>query len=344
MWITLKDSLPQYKEDNAMRNIILVFLAVNIVLFAGVSVENTPVNHTNNRLVAITFDDLPVNAKNHKDIKTWKAITTGIIKTISSYKIPAVGFVVEGKLFQGNHPDPARVKLLRMWLDAGLELGNHTFSHLDLHKVSLSQFKDDVTRGEKIIKKLLEEKGMKLEYFRHPFLHTGRDLETKKKLEDFLKKRGYRIAPVTIDNSEWIFASAYDHAAKVQNQQMMQRLGKAYVSYMERVFQYYEKQSVDLLGYEIPQVLLLHANKLNAHYFEDLVKIMKKRGYKFISLQTALKDPAYQSADTYTGTGGITWLHRWALTQGKRGKFFAGEPQPPAFVLKEAGVDLGGDR
>lgn len=338
MWITLNDSLHQNKEDNAMRNIVLIFLAVNIVLFASVSIENAPVNHTINRQVAITFDDLPVNSKNHKDIKTWKEITTRLMETITTYKIPAVGFVVEGKLFQGNQPDPARIKLLGMWLDAGLELGNHTFSHLDLHKVSLPKFKDDIIAGEQIIKKLLKEKGMKLEYFRHPFLHTGSDLETKKKLEDFLKKRGYRIAPVTMDNSEWIFAFAYDHAAKNQNQQMMHRLGKAYILYMEQVFQYYEKQSVDLLGYEIPQVLLVHANKLNADYFEDLVKMMKKRGYKFISLQTALKDPAYQSADTYTGKGGITWLHRWALTQGKRGKFFAGEPQPPAFVLNEAGV------
>jgi len=322
-----------------MRNIVLIFLAVNIVLFAGVSVENAPIYDTINRQAAITVDDLPVNSKNHNDIKSWKEITTLLIETITTYKIPAVGFVVAGKLFQGNQPDPARIKLLKMWLDAGLELGNHTFSHLDLHKVSLPEFIDDIIAGEQIIKKLHKEKDMKLEYFRHPFLHTGRDLETKKKLEDFLKKRGYRIAPVTIDNSEWIFALAYDHADKNQNQQMMHRLGKEYILYMEQVFQYYEKQSVDLLGYEIPQVLLLHANKLNADYFEDLVKMMKKRGYKFISLQTALKDPAYQSADTYTGKGGITWLHRWALTQGKRGKFFAGEPQPPAFVLNEAAVD-----
>jgi hypothetical protein len=91
------DQLPQHKDDNTMRNIVLVFLAASIALFAGVSAENTHKNHTNNRQVAITFDDLPVNSKNHKDIKTWKEITTRLIKSFTTYKIPVVGFVVTGK-------------------------------------------------------------------------------------------------------------------------------------------------------------------------------------------------------------------------------------------------------
>ncbi len=55
-----KDSLPQHKDDHAMknRNIILVFLAVNFAWIAGLCAGNAPVNKKNNRLVAITFDDL----------------------------------------------------------------------------------------------------------------------------------------------------------------------------------------------------------------------------------------------------------------------------------------------
>jgi hypothetical protein len=37
-------------------------------------------------------------------------------------------------------------------------------------------------------------------------------------------------------------------------------------------------------------------------------------------------------AVTFVGPGGITWLHRWALTQGKRGGFFAGEPTVPEWI------------
>lgn len=59
-------------------------------------------------------------------------------------------------------------------------------------------------------------------------------------------------------------------------------------------------------------------------------------GYRFIALDEALKDSAYASEDRFTGPGGITWLHRWAITAGKSGDFFAGEPEVPAFVREAA--------
>ena len=47
--------------------------------------------------------------------------------------------------------------------------------------------------------RLLEQKGRRLRYFRHPYLHAGRDTATKEALERFLVDHGYRIAPVTVD-------------------------------------------------------------------------------------------------------------------------------------------------
>jgi len=52
----------------------------------------------------------------------------------------------------------------------------------------------------------------------------------------------------------------------------------------------------------------------------------------FASLTKALQDKIYTCKDTYTGPGGITWIHRFAITQGKKGKIFAGEPEIPKFV------------
>lgn len=207
-----------------------------------------------------------------------------------------------------------------------------------MHRVPLEAFQADVIRGEEVTRRLLARRGGTLRYFRHPFLHAGRDLETQRKLEAFLASRGCRVAPVTIDNSDWIFASAYAKAADRTDLQMMKRIASAYLPYMEQKFAYYEKQSMDLLGYELKQVLLLHANALNADWFGELAKMMKRRGYGFIPLERALEDKAYSSPDTYTGAGGISWLHRWALTQGKQRDFFRGEPATPAFVMQQAGV------
>lgn len=328
-----------------MKNKLVIVSALACVLIASTIVgvraqAGAKEQRPQRREVAVTFDDLPVVSVPRQDIALYQEVTKKLLAVIGANKIPAVGFVNENKLYRDGQLDDARVALLQQWIDSKLELGNHTFSHPDLHRTPLEAFKENVVRGEEVTNGLLRRKGMKLRYFRHPFLHTGTDLETKRKLEEFLQARGYRIAPVTVDNSEWIFAAAYARAAERGDKEMMQRIAAAYVSYMESIFDYYEKQSIALFGREIKQILLLHANALNADYFGELVQVMKRRGYKFIRLDEALTDKAYASPDSYTGRGGITWLHRWALTAGKRGAFFDGEPITPEFVMKEARVSV----
>ena len=287
------------------------------------------------REVAITFDDLPVGGVLPRNLASSRALNAKLLAAITSHHVPAVGFVNEGKLAG----IPARAALLRMWLDAGLELGNHTYSHLDLNSTPLAQFEDDVLKGEAVMRPLLAERGLTPRFFRHPFLHTGRSLDVREQFEKFLVEHGYRVAPVTVDNDEYIFAEAYDRAAARRDSDMMRRVAAAYVPYMEAKFAFFERNSTDLFGREIPQILLVHANGLNADKFDDLARMMERRRYRFIPLERALDDPAYRSRDTYTGSGGITWLHRWALTKGVPRDFYAGEPDVPAFVADAAARD-----
>ena len=285
------------------------------------------------RQIAITIDDLPVNFMTDLGVAGWEKVTSGLLRSLKENEVPAIGFVNMGKLYdQDGELDRRRLALLKGWLEAGFELGNHTFSHLDLHKTSLPEFIEDLLKDEEILSGLCENHGRKLGFFRHPLLHTGRNLETKKGLEQFLAGHGYQVAPVTMDNSEWIYARAYDIANSKGDTKLKKRIATAYLDYMVRVFAYYEDQSLALFGREIRQVLLIHANTLNAEYFDDLARILKKRGYAFISLAEALEDEAYASQDSYTGPAGITWLHRWALTQGKKGDFFKSEPEVDDFV------------
>ncbi len=148
-----------------------------------------------------------------------------------------------------------------------------------------------------------------------------------------------RVAPVTLDNSEWIFARAYENAIAKNDDALKQRLGVEYVAYMDRKLAYFEQQSEALFGRNIPHVLLVHANALNADWFDELAASMTKRGYRFVPLERALADAAYRSKDEYTGRAGLTWIHRWAITQGKKGDSFAGEPATAKWVLDTAGLD-----
>ncbi|HYI13134.1 MAG TPA: polysaccharide deacetylase family protein [Thermoanaerobaculia bacterium] len=282
------------------------------------------------REVAVTFDDLPMVPQS-TPIAEQQRITRDLLRSIRAEKIPAIGFVNEGKLGSAVH-----VALLDRWLDAGLELGNHTHSHPDLHRIDVAEYEQDIVRGEKVTRELMRKRGKTPRWFRHPFLHTGRSLEVRDRVTRFLGKHGYRVAPVTLDNGEWIFASAY---AKTQDAKARKRIGTEYVAYMDRKLAYYERQSQDLFGRNIRHVLLVHANALNADWFDEVAASMKKRGYRFITLERALEDPAYRSKDEWTGFAGISWLHRWALTLGKEKAFFAAEPMTPRWVLDAAGVE-----
>jgi peptidoglycan/xylan/chitin deacetylase (PgdA/CDA1 family) len=290
------------------------------------------------REVAVTFDDLPVVAYVLRTDDARERVTDALLSAIRRHRVPAIGFVNEGALVSNGSINGRRVALLRRWIDAGLELGNHTYSHRGLHRSPLAAYLDDIARGDSVTTVLLRSVARRPRYFRHPFLHSGRDIETRQTVEQFLAHRGYRVAPVTIDNSDYIFASAYERAVERGDTIGQHRIATAYVTYMEHVFAYYEQQSVALLGRELPQVLLLHANLLNADHFDALAKMMARRGYAFVSLDRVLADPAYGSKDSYTGPSGISWLHRWALTQGKEGSFFTGEPTVPDDIVKAASV------
>lgn len=291
------------------------------------------------RYIAVTFDDLPINTKYLEDGKQWIEQTQKLLTTIKNYNIPAIGFVNEVKLYVNDVLDSTRLNALQLWVDADLELGNHTFSHPDYHYTDEQIFFENILKGEKVTRELLSNKNKKLEYFRHPYLHTGMSLEKKKALEDFLKEHNYMIAPVTVDNGEWIYARAYENAFYKNDTKLMKQIGSDYVNYMMDKTKYFENQSVKLFGREINQILLVHANMINADYFDELVEELLKHNYQFISLKEALNDPAFQSEDTFIGRGGISWLHRWSYTKKVDRSFFAGEPEVPKSIMDIAEVD-----
>jgi peptidoglycan/xylan/chitin deacetylase (PgdA/CDA1 family) len=292
------------------------------------------------RQIAITFDDLP--SVPTYDVGEMKALTTKLLKVLKQNKVPAVGFVNEGKLRRRGEvrfePDEieARAAILNLWVEAGFELGNHTYSHLDMFTASAEEFRQDLIAGEQTTQKLLAAGGMKLRYFRHPYLNTGASPEMKSAFDKILAERNYVVAPVTVDNQDYVFAAVYADALKNNDHAMMSRVAEAYIPYMEATLEFYERQSSTLLGYEIKQILLVHANMLNADHFEKLIARMKKRGYQFISLEEALRDKAYGLEDRFIARAGISWLQRWAYMQKHRPTIeqFKLEPDAPEFIRR----------
>jgi peptidoglycan/xylan/chitin deacetylase (PgdA/CDA1 family) len=267
------------------------------------------------RQVAITIDDLPAGS-NTLPAAAITEMTAKLLAALRDLKVPVVGFVNEKKLYHPGEVDE-RIQALRMWIDSGFELGNHTFSHSSLNKVGLPGWEDDVVQGESVTRMLLAERKMRLRYFRHPFLDTGRDLLTRRQAEAFLTNRGYQIAPITLDAWDWMFAGVYEDAKKRNDTDLQQKLLQEYLSYSNTVFSYTEELSKKTLGYEPKQILLIHANQLEGDHIGELLDLFRKRGYRFVTLEDALGDQAYGMPDTYVGEEGTGWIDHWAITQGK---------------------------
>src|SRR5688500_10680907 len=154
--------------------------------------------------IAVTIDDLPV-VTTDRSIEARRDITKRLLGHIKKAKVPAVGFVNENKLYRNEQRAEDEIALLKMWLDAGLELGNHSYAHRSLNRIPVEEYKADLLKGETITKELLRSKGRGMRYFRHPFLQTGRSIEIKADFHAFLKEHGYTIAPITFDNGDYIF-------------------------------------------------------------------------------------------------------------------------------------------
>lgn len=322
-----------------MRKGVLRSAVLALLCLAGIAHAAAP-----DRRIALTIDDLPWQRLDERAEPELAARHAQLIAALKHADVPVVGFVNELKLEVDGRIQPARVQMLRDWRDAGFELGNHTFGHVDLHAIGLAAYEQDILRGEATLRPLLAETGQAPRWFRQPYLRAGQSPQERAALGVFLQQHGYRVAPVTVDNSEWVWAFAYDHVRDTETDPIarearLRQLRRGYVPYMLNKLDYYEQQGQQLLGRLPAQVWLIHANALSADCVEELVAATRRRGYRFVSLEAALQDPAYQHADGYNGAGSISWIQRWAMAENRPKAFYAGEPQVPAWVMTLAGLD-----
>lgn len=283
------------------------------------------------RTVAVTFDDLPfagAPAEALCDPAQAIELTQDFVAMLRPLDMSAAAFVNAGKVCEAER-ESLLPRLLNIWLDAGHGIGNHTLSHPNPGRVTAEAYLADAEAGAPLLRQVLEARGRRLTFYRHPFLMTGDTPEKKAAIASGLREDGYVVAPVTIDNSDWIFAALYARAMRDGDESLKARIAGAYVDYLESIFAFYEGYSVEVTGREPAQVLLLHANYLNRDHFSAVHAMMVRRGYRIAPLEEVMRDPVYAREETYVGRAGISWLHRWAVTDGREIRW---EPEVPAWI------------
>ncbi len=295
-----------------------------------------PMTRAASRSIALTFDDVPMTVVGNDHIAGPLDITQrlnrDILATLRRHHATAIGFVNEAKLNVQGERD-ARAAILEEWLANGMLLGNHGYSHVQFSDTTLQNYEEEFVRGDVITAPLMEQHKLTERYFRHPYLDTGDTQAKKEGFDAFLAAHHYLVAPVTIQNEDWMFNAPYTEAQKNHDAAGAKRVRDAYLAHTADMFAAAEDEARSTFGHEIPLISLMHVDLLNADNLDAVLTLIERRGYHFVSLPEALSDSAYNTPDTFYKGDGISWLDRWQPAFGKPVQ--DKQPQPPAWVQQQ---------
>jgi peptidoglycan/xylan/chitin deacetylase (PgdA/CDA1 family) len=237
--------------------------------------------------VAVTVDDLP----QHGDLPpgmTRSDIAKSFIATFKAKGVPEVyGFMNAKRI--GDDPD--RSASLKLWVDAGLPLGSHTFSHMDLTTHSAEEFEAEVAQNEPFLQTLMGARDW--HWFRYPYLHEGDTLEKRHAVRKYLQEHDYQVAEVTLDFEDYAWNNPYARCVAKQDNESIAWLKQSYLSTAAEYISLGQKMAVQLYGRDIKHVLLLHTGAFDSLMLPELLDLLAKQGFHFVTLPEAEKDPAY---------------------------------------------------
>jgi peptidoglycan/xylan/chitin deacetylase (PgdA/CDA1 family) len=285
--------------------------------------------------IAITLDDLPVSTYSQTSdpaaLAAQQQITHDILAALTKHHVPAIGFVNEVKMNTPGARD-AYAAMLQAWLNAGMDLGCHGYSHLALSDTALPGYEADFDRGTVITPLMMQWAGKTEHFYRYPFNDLGDTPEKHYGFLEFLKQHGYSLAPITFEADDWLYAAVYDSELRKGDTATAEKLRDAYMEETKQHIAFTESLTDREFHHPIAQVALMHVNALNANMLDAVLTEFERQGYTFISLDKALADPAYATKDPYIGRAGIGWLERWAPTLGVPDPF-KGDTDPPKWVM-----------
>lgn len=285
------------------------------------------------RVVAITYDDgpmvspftysLPVAGQPAPTIAEANRIRVAVIDTIMAglirYKAPMALFVV-GNYLKPEHGANAD-ELMRRWRDYGVLIGSHTMSHKDLNTIPMAEVLQEIERDDDLIRPYLQLYQQPLKYFRFPLLSEGATTGRRDSIRAILARNGLKNATVSISNRDFDYGNLYADAELKGDRAAMERIGREYMAHMAQSINHWDSVGVALAGRPVRQVMLLHVNRINRDYGDDILAYFQQKGYRFITLDQAYEDPIYNERDCYVSDAGVSWLEHVRQTRiGNCGK------------------------
>jgi peptidoglycan-N-acetylglucosamine deacetylase len=240
--------------------------------------------------IAITFDDLPVHGALPPG-ETRIEVANQVIRALKRSHLPPTYGFINGMQVQ---QDAATISVLGAWRAAGNPLGNHTWSHLNLNDNgnSLGGFENDITHNEQLLQ--LQMRDADWHWFRFPFLAEGITPEKQMGVRAYLAQHGYRIAGVTMSFADYEWNEPYARCSAKHNHKAISGLEHSYLRAADQDIRFRRALAKQLYGRDIPYVLLMHIGAFDAHMLPRLLDLYQSRGFEFVRLEDAERDPFYK--------------------------------------------------
>jgi len=263
--------------------------------------------------MAVTFDDLPAHGDKPRGI-TRLDIVQSILKTLKRQQMPPTYGFINGKRID---EDASSLLVLQAWRAAGQPLGNHTWAHADLDKETPEQFEADAVKNETLLSQLMGDEDW--HWFRYPFLHEGDTVAKRRLVRAWMTMKGYKIAEVTMDFEDGLWNAPYARCAERHDDTGIQWLHDGYLEAASEYYDLFRQLSHLVYGRDVEYVLLMHVGAFDAKMLPELLALYRSKGVTFVSLPSAISDPAYRDDPDIGEPSGGTLLE--LMMQKKRLKF-----------------------
>ena len=239
-------------------------------------------------------------------------VARSIVATLKAAKAPATYGFINAK---GIKEAPETAEFLEIWRAAGHPLGNHTFSHMDLHTNSVEAFEQDTLANEKMLQASMGSSDW--HWFRYPYLREGETADKRHAVAAFLKDHGYRAAEVTLSFDDYAYNDPYARCLAAKDSAGVEWLKESYASRAAAELSRGREEARRLYGHDIGHVMLLHVGAFQMVMLPKLMELLRDGGFDLVTLPEAQADPAYSAAESDVPTkGGSTLLDRTRAARG----------------------------
>lgn len=231
-----------------------------------------------------------------------------ILDTFNKHSIKAAAFVVGRNIEKQEGKD-----LVTAWDKAGHLIANHTYSHREFSapETDVKAYQADILRAEVLLKEFPRFR----KYLRFPMLKEGETAAKRDAMREFMSQNGYLNGHVTIDNSDWAIDERLTARLKKDPNVDLKPYRDFYLEHMWARAEYYDSLARRVAGRAVKHTILTHFNLLNGLFLNDVIEMLKRKGWEPIDAERAFSSDSVFLAQPKVVPAGESII--WSLAKEK---------------------------